>query len=105
MWTLGTGLAVVADVQQPSRQFGYHVAMGGGVLNTGASNKDLDLYFLPLDGGDRPNPVGLLEFLETLWGASAVALGNPDYPAYHSHYTSKVKFLLPDGRRIDAFIL
>lgn len=50
-WTLDVVRTLIADELQPeSRRYGYHVALGGSVLNTGLSRKDLDLYYLPLDG-------------------------------------------------------
>lgn len=79
MWTLEDGLAVVRSLQPLTRQFNYHVALGGGVLNQGYSDKDLDLYFLPLghikpkEGEDwevkvKENADKLLNFLEGMWG-------------------------------------
>lgn len=48
VWKLKDGLALVRKLQPETRQFGYHLTLGGGVLNTGKSRKDLDLFFLPL---------------------------------------------------------
>lgn len=81
MWTLDDGLAVVRSLQPLTRQFNYHLALGGGVLNNGSSDKDLDLYFLPLgytkeeDNEKRlakiqENADNLLKFLESMWGKS-----------------------------------
>lgn len=81
MWTLEDGLAVVRSLQPLTRQFNYHLALGGGVLNNGASDKDLDLYFLPLghikmekdedkEAKIQENADKMLAFLESLWGQS-----------------------------------
>lgn len=48
MWVLENALIVVRDIQAAARPYGYHVALGGGVLNTGKSHNDLDLYCMPM---------------------------------------------------------
>ena len=69
-WTLEDGLKLVRAIQQECREYGYHVALGGGVLNVGKSGKDLDLYFLPLDNSKfgEPKPADLVGWLSKLWG-------------------------------------
>lgn len=99
-WTLETAREEVHRVQMAVRQFAYHVALGGGVLNNGESCKDLDLYFLPLDTGVEPDPIGLITFLETLWGPSS-NLVDPSYGPSLC-YEHKLQFNTP--RRIDAFV-
>lgn len=102
LWTLDEARQLVNDVQEDSREFGYHVALGGGVLNHGESNKDVDLYFLPLDTPDiEKDPEGLLRHLEQQWG-SGFPITDPHYMA-QSAYAHKIKFT--DNKRIDAFIL
>lgn len=70
MWKLEDGLILVRSIQQPSRKYGYHVALGGSVLNKGESEKDLDLYFLPMgsDSGIKEEPGELVKWLSSLWG-------------------------------------
>ena len=69
-WTLEEGLRLVRALQPSTRQYGYHLALGGGVLNKGESEKDLDLYFLPLNNPKvaKDNPEGLVKWLIGLWG-------------------------------------
>lgn len=68
-WTLDDGLSLVRGLQQEMRKFGYHLALGGGVLNHGRSKKDIDLYFLPMDNSDPdPNATALEAYLTKLWG-------------------------------------
>lgn len=72
VWLLDDGLKLVRALQDDSRKFGYHLALGGGVLNRGESKKDIDLYFLPLMNHKlfpKANPGELLEWLEKMWGA------------------------------------
>lgn len=71
MWTLDEGLKLVRAIQEPSRKFGYHITLGGSVLNGGESKKDIDLYFHPMDNGEPINTDGLLDWLSGLWGGSA----------------------------------
>lgn len=102
MWTLDTGLRVVRALQQPIRQFGYHLAIGGGVVNKGESQKDLDLYFLPMS--HNGNSDQLLIFLKEIWG-SCEDIGK-DYENEYEHPCKlKVKFFRRERtQRIDCFI-
>ena len=103
MWTLKEGQAEVTRVQWKVRAYGYHVALGGSVLNDGGSFKDLDIYFLPLD--DRilkPDPEGLTKFLTVLWGEGQPIEDDRYGPSLY--YIFKLKFF-PASKRIDAFAL
>lgn len=73
-WDLEDGLKLVRAIQPEAKKFGYHVALGGSVLNDGLSEKDIDLYFLPFENekvakGDQE---GLLDWLEKIWGLGRV---------------------------------
>jgi hypothetical protein len=103
MWTLEQGLEVVRLLQPHSREYNYHIALGGGVVNNGSSEKDLDVYCLPLDNGSRMNPTGLLQYLSSIWG-EWLPIQNEHYLGSHN-YSHKVKFLGADGGRIDVFIV
>lgn len=67
-WFLEDALVLVRELQPQTRKFDYHLALGGGVLNKGQSDKDLDLYFLPLSKTDKCNNRGLVGWLSSLWG-------------------------------------
>ena len=100
MWTKVDAETEVAKVQMPARVFGFHVALGGGVLNNGESLKDLDLYFLPLDDvNTAPEVDELVAFLETQWGPSEPISSY----GTSTHYARKLKFHQP--KRIDVFIV
>ena len=112
-WTLADALSVIRILQPETRKFNFHLCLGGSVLNTGSSEKDLDLYFLPLDNGRPPDGSELVKWLEGLWGTSEDLLGryaeaaeaDPPYPLLPSQvYQQKLKFTRPDGR-IDVFVL
>lgn len=132
IWELEDGINLVRAVQAGSRMFGYHVTIGGSVINKGRSEKDVDLYFLPFEQTkDRArNPDGLLNWLISMWGpgdplgasgmeaAQAVQfeeyydeetnmykmrqVGVAPSPSVFAH---KVKFIREAGDRIDVFIL
>ena len=104
MWTLEQGIDLVRSVQSYSRNHKYHVALGGGVVNKGFSDKDVDVYFLPCSNTkpDQKSSDKIKEMLELLWGASKPIMG-PEYPG-DDNYRHKVKFVF-EGKRIDAFIV
>jgi hypothetical protein len=101
MWTLEDGLQLVRQLQSLTRNFQYHLAIGGGVINNGRSSKDLDLYFLPLDNGHTPKTDELVSWLNLMWGKCELLSKN--YETQKSHYLHKLTFTV-DQKRIDCFI-
>jgi hypothetical protein len=101
VWTLDEGLDLVRRLQPETRQFGYHLTLGGGVLNNGRSKKDLDLFFLPLSDVRASRSDRMLSHLIEKFGhaTSLVGYGDDRHP-----YAHKVRFDF-GGKRIDAFIL
>jgi hypothetical protein len=85
-WTLEEGLALIRSIQTDTRKFGYHLTLGGSVLNAGSSKKDIDLYFLPMDGHHESKPGDLLGWLVKMWGEYE-SIGNeyPNAPAPEGH--------------------
>lgn len=77
MWGLSGALEVIRLIQPVVKTFDYHVLLGGGVLNRGFSEHDLDLYFIPFSEQKRPRSVGLRDYLETVLGTE-YTLGGPD---------------------------
>jgi hypothetical protein len=102
MWRIEHALSVVRALQPMTRDFNYHLTLGGGVLNLGRSDKDLDLYFLPLCNDTDHEPALLLGFLEELWGKSE-PIGSEDCYEEDPRWL-KVKFMLNGWRRIDVFV-
>lgn len=121
MWKLEEALEVIRAIQPAIRKFGYHLCLGGGVLNTGMSRKDLDLYFLPMHPGSVAGQPKLLAWLEGMWGPaeqmgggrvvaqpagqfgiiiSAAGADYPDDPIVR--WKGKFNYT---GLRIDVFIL
>jgi hypothetical protein len=103
MWTLDEGLKFVRDIQPVARRFNYHISLGGSVLNYGQSNKDLDVYFLPLDNGCAGEPTALKNWLESKFGLMA-PLGGEEY-ADESDYLDKFKLYTLEGKRVDCFVM
>jgi hypothetical protein len=103
MWTLEDGVNLVRTIQPGSRAYNYHVALGGGVLNSGHSDKDCDVYFLPLDNGDVADPIGLLDWLNSLWGEWLPI--QIEHYLGSENYSHKVKFCDVGSKRIDVFVL
>lgn len=107
MWTYEDAHNVITALQEETREFLYHVVLGGGVLNNGESYKDLDLVFLPLIHEGRPDAAGMFERLQEYFGEGE-AISKGEYPEESAEgvdpYAYRWKFLF-DNRRIDAFIL
>lgn len=75
-WTLDDALKLIRALQPESRRFGYHLCLGGGVLNKGESEKDLDLYFIQLNRSNNPpKPDDLVSWLTNLWGQPEEIMG------------------------------
>ena len=109
MWTLEGAKQYISWFQKAARINGYHLCLGGSVLNTGSSDKDLDLYFLPLGNHTPTNPTKLVSFLEVAYG-KLEPIGN-NYPGTELPYAFKGKMIgyhhnpfLPQ-QRIDVFIM
>ena len=100
-WTLKDALDLIRGLQPESRKFGYHLCLGGGVLNKGESKKDLDLYFLPMGGPNEARPTALISWLEGVWGDSW-PIGGGLYPPQEG-FPYKQKFQYGD-LVIDVFV-
>lgn len=92
-WTLDEALRLVRGLQPEAKKFGFHVCLGGSVLNMGVSPKDVDLYFLPLRGKDAQQMDALVIRLEGLWGAAepigGVASSKTQKPGAYSRLSFK----------------
>lgn len=115
MWDLERSLVIVRALQPVVRDFNYHLTIGGGVVNKGQSNKDLDLYFLPMGGFDvskkKPQSDKLLKYLSKMWGEPDPIAKTYGYgQSTTSFYKHAVQFIRWGGldrkirQRIDCFI-
>lgn len=111
-WTMRTALQLIRKLQPVTRDFNLHLCLGGGVLNKGRSEKDLDLFFLPL-GGKAPNYNGMRQFLCTIWSDNGpLFTNNPDYdrgeaaaPKPGDQYRGGAYKFYSGNLRIDAFFV
>jgi hypothetical protein len=105
-WGLEEARGLIAVLQTEVRPFGYHITLGGSVLNTGRSVKDLDLYFIPLDNDKAAPPVlgKLLDWLAVHFGPSKAIGNNHNYGNPTGVYAHKLEFGFLD-RRVDVFIV
>lgn len=98
MWTLDEALTLIRQIQPNLHVSRWHVALGGGVLNKGQSQKDLDLYFLPFDA----NVTMITPYLVAMWGtAYPLSKQEDEYPENLHFYSMK---FFHGGKRIDVFI-
>ena len=104
MWNLIEASNLIQELNKHIKTFDYHVCLGGSVINNGQSNKDLDLFFLRLNGyqGQRQE---LINYLFKRWGILHPIRDSPDY---HSGEIWYYESMLTTGRdsekRIDFFI-
>lgn len=129
MWTIEQALELIRLMQPEARKRSYHICLGGGVLNKGVSEKDLDLYFHPLCNqtdtklaaleANKLNANTLKAWLDGLWGEGKLIGGTqmvrpntqggiiiediPDYPPDIIYY-HRLKYDF-SGARIDVFII
>ena len=105
-WTTATAKPWINKFQKLSRDYGYHVCLGGSILNKGISEKDLDIYFLPMGDQIPQNPGGLLEKIGKKVNDTPEEFGpSSKYPETQFPYIWKGKVETADGKRIDIFIL
>lgn len=100
IWALADALKLIRETQATARSFGFHICLGGGVLNRGTSEKDVDLYLLPLIEVPQ-NTEGLLASLEIGWGPSEIAFSGGDSQGPYLH---KRRYTV-DDRKIEVFVM
>lgn len=100
-WGLDDALTLIRRLQKTARLLGYHIALGGGVLNKGTSEKDLDLYFLPLVD-HKPEFLQLIQLLELEFGTyTDIGSGGADLD---NIYKDKLQYV-NGGKRVDVFVV
>jgi hypothetical protein len=71
-WTSAKATEVIKIIKDELWEDGYHIAIGGGLAWRGRSEKDLDLFVLPLfsigNARHRAHPTTALARLEARWG-------------------------------------
>jgi hypothetical protein len=98
MWYLEEAIGLVRELQTKALQKGYHLALGGGVLNRGWSRKDLDIVALKMDNQPAAlTPGKLVEVLAPYLGEVDQGPGG----SVPSENDKLYQFTTSDGRRID----
>ena len=110
-WELDEVLKLVRELQPKCHALQYHVALGGGVLNKGYSDKDLDLFFFPFNNDVVAIvPDALREILRATFGEE-YTLGGPGvlpedidlaYPDQECLFRARYTYRGP--KRVDVFI-
>lgn len=100
-------MPLIAELQRITRPLGYHVAVGGGVLNKGRSQKDLDLYVLPLNNFSR-YPLVQEALREVLTYVGPIQR-DPDYTGERGKYENaamdEASYYSWEGKRVDVFVI
>lgn len=103
-WVLADALVLIRELQPIIFKWHYHVTLGGGVLNRGQSEKDLDLFFYPLNGYDS-QPYHIVKTLDEALGCHGVAMRDgPDYHVGAMWHYPEMRVYMYQGKRIDVFI-
>lgn len=113
MWNLQEALELIRKLQPKLYSIGFHVCLGGGILNYGKSPNDLDLYIIPLeDESHHPDDKRLVyskDFYTTLLNFLINEFGEPhfneDYENLRTTFKYKQFYLLNDKEKIDIFII
>lgn len=103
MWTLSQAQRLVSELHDVVWDVDYHICVGGSVLYQGSAEKDLDLFFLPLNGFER-RPEDIYNVLDGVFGPLRSLRDSPDYAAgnpWHIQNSYKGSYC---GKRVDLFI-
>lgn len=102
-WTLEIALPLIQQLEPMVRDLNYHTLLGGGVLHRPGEHKDLDLWFMPLNGFESDSkPV--LELLMSVFGRPNAIRDSPDYAAGDPWHLKDALWFEYEGHRIDCFI-
>lgn len=106
MWTLNDAILIVQELQPFAHELGYHITLGGGVLNKRESSKDLDLFVLRKNNVERVEAFQVIEAARSWfpgWAHRALR-DSPDYgPDADFHFKEAFMFS-KGGKRIDLFV-
>lgn len=104
IWTHDEALLAIRVLQPKIKPLGFHVALAGGVLNHGSSEKDLDLVFLPLTNDEAPVLTPLMTLLCEWFGDIDTDFSPSHVPNPYTPYRTQQTFA-NNGKRVDVFVL
>jgi hypothetical protein len=93
---------LIAKLQEKVWPLGFHIALGGGVLNHGYSDSDLDLYVMPIFSRIPHNFDFLRVRLTEILGDGHSIPGSERYP--ETIFRDQLLFT-PEGKRVDVFVV
>jgi len=102
-WTIDEAISIIRMNDSNVKHYNYHLALGGSVLVNGWSDKDLDLYALPMHNDEICQPDRLLKFIQGV--LRVVATESKFYKDSNNRADVLYMLTLPDKRRIDFFII
>ena len=103
-WTLEEALPLIREIEPLVRELNYHTCLGGGVLHQTGPRKDLDLFFIPLNGHDS-NPWSIVQLLGEVLGSHPISIrDSPDYHREAMYHFSEMRWVEYMGKRIEVFI-
>lgn len=102
--TLQESIKFIRDnkLAESVKELNYHVMLGGSILYCGVSDKDLDLFFSPLNGyeGDCHK---LFDLLNKLFGPLRSIRDSPDYHVDALFHWKGAQSGTFNGKRVDLF--
>lgn len=103
--TIIDGVVLAQALEPGVREVGYHTLLGGGVLHRGYSEKDIDLWFLPLTDNINAKAEVVIKVIEEKLKVKLEPLFNPAY-VVPNKYPSNLSAWQANlgGMRIDIFI-
>lgn len=99
LWLLEDGIQLARKCEPIAISCGYHVALGGGTLLRGWSDKDLDLFFYPHGKAGNGQWEKLLSTLPAAGLTPVLKMDTKEYPADWIYRANA------NGKRVDIFIL
>lgn len=101
VWYFGEAQTLIRELQGVMWPVQWHVAIGGGVLNHGYSNDDLDLYILPLNKHAKSEDA--TKALGSVLVYTRAISGNPRYLSMAPAIESADVYTY-EGKRVDVFV-
>lgn len=102
-WTLQQAVELIQELEPAVRELNYHITLGGSVLHKGSSDKDLDLFIVPLNGFPS-TPIKILVLLMDYLGSCRALRDGPNYQADADFHYDQAQLFDYMGKRIDVFI-
>lgn len=102
IWYRAEADLLIRKLQEAVWPLNYHVALGGGVLNHGYSDGDLDIYLLPIYTKEwTPDYLNIRSVVQDALGTTV-----EDMTHYYPGRAFKFEWIaMPQGKRVDVFVV